>query len=65
MPSQRIFVHQVAIKAVPNRADFYKRISQGGSHEKLDVELAKWLGALDAIVNRVKAFLDNGGYGRV
>lgn len=57
--------HQVAIRAVPHRAEFYKRIAQGGSHETLDVELGKWLGGLDLIVMRIKGFLQEGGYGTV
>ncbi|KAF8066476.1 glycolipid transfer protein domain-containing protein [Lyophyllum atratum] len=58
-------VVSVAIRAVPHRAQFYARISQGGSIEKLDAELARWLVGLDGIVKRVSAFLADGGYGRV
>lgn len=56
---------QVAIRAVPHRRDFYRQISQGGSPEKLDVELAKWLAGLDAIVKHMCAFLEQGGFGKV
>ncbi|KAF9474116.1 glycolipid transfer protein [Pholiota conissans] len=55
----------VAIRAVPRRSDFYERISQGGSHEKLNAELARWLEGLDKIVERMRHFLADGGYGRV
>ncbi|KAI0630481.1 glycolipid transfer protein [Trametes polyzona] len=58
-------VVSVAIRAVPNRRDFYSRITQGGSHEKFDNELTKWLAGLEAIVVRLKAYLEHGGYGRV
>ncbi|KAI0332676.1 glycolipid transfer protein [Cubamyces sp. BRFM 1775] len=55
----------VAIRAVPHRQDFYARITQGGSHEKFDNELTKWLAGLEVIVLRLKTFLVQGGYGRV
>ena len=50
---------------MPHRQDFYARITQGGSHEKFDNELTKWLAGLEVIVLRLKAFLVEGGYGRV
>lgn len=56
---------KVAIRAVPYRHDFYQRIAQGGSTEKLDIELAKWLAGLDVIVKRISAFVDEGNYGKV
>lgn len=56
---------QVAVRAAPYRRDFIARISQGGDKEKFGIELAKWLNGLDIIVNRLKAFLEEGGYGRV
>ncbi|KAH9839735.1 glycolipid transfer protein [Rhodofomes roseus] len=55
----------VAMLAIPHRQDFYNRLTQGGSHEKFDVELTKWLDALSNIVKRSKTFLEEGGYGRV
>ncbi|GLB43108.1 putative glycolipid transfer protein (GLTP) [Lyophyllum shimeji] len=58
-------VVSVAIRAVPHRTQFYARIAQGGSVEKLDEELARWLVGLDALVKRLSAFLADGGYGRV
>ncbi|KAI9507150.1 glycolipid transfer protein [Russula earlei] len=58
-------VVSVAIHAVPRRNYFFTCIAQGGSPEKLDVELAKWLVALDAIIIRLSAFLIDGNYGRV
>ena len=57
--------HQVAIRAVPRRNDFYMRIAQGGSIEKLDIELGKWLCGLESIVKHVGGFLERGGYGKV
>ncbi|KAJ2968090.1 hypothetical protein NUW54_g13320 [Trametes sanguinea] len=56
---------QVAIRAVPHRRDFYARITQGGSHERFDDELTKWLAGLEVIVLRLKAFLEEGSYGRI
>lgn len=58
-------VVSVAIHAVPRRDDFFMRIAQGGSSDKLHIELAKWLAALDALVIRLSAFLIEGSYGRV
>ncbi len=58
-------IAQVAIHAVPRRDDFFTRIAQGGSVEKLDIELAKWLIALDALIVRLSAFLRDGNYGCV
>ena len=57
--------HQVAIRAVPRRNDFYMRIAQGGSIEKLGIELGKWLCGLECIVKHVSGFLERGGYGKV
>ena len=56
---------QVAIRAVPHRPEFYARLTQGGSHEKFDEELTRWLRALGSIVARLRAFLTQGGYGTV
>lgn len=56
---------QVAIHAVPRRDDFFTRIAQGGSVEKLEIELAKWLVALDSLVVRLSGFLREGNYGTV
>lgn len=55
----------VAVRAVPYRRDFITRISQGGDREKFDGELRRWLGGLDVIVGRLKAFIEGEGYGRV
>jgi len=55
----------VALRAVPRRPEFYARISQGGSIEKLDAELARWLAGLDSLVKHLSAFLEKGGYGKV
>jgi hypothetical protein len=58
-------ITQVAIHAVPRRNDFFTRIAEGGSVEKLEIELAKWLAALDELIVRLSAFLRDGNYGRV
>lgn len=55
----------VAIRAVPRRKDFYMRLAQGGSVEKLDAELARWLEGLEVIIKRISTFLENGNYGKV
>jgi len=55
----------VAIRAVPYRQDFYNRLAQGGSHEKFDAELERWLAGLETIVMRLKTFLEEGKYGQI
>lgn len=55
----------VAIRAAPHRRDFFERLAEGASTEKLDKELAKWLAGLDVIVRQITEFLEKGGYGRV
>ncbi|KAI0310517.1 glycolipid transfer protein [Amylostereum chailletii] len=55
----------LAIRAVPYRSAFYSSIAEGGSVEKLDEEMAKWLVALEALVVHMTTFLANGNYGRV
>ncbi|KAF5338105.1 hypothetical protein D9758_015380 [Tetrapyrgos nigripes] len=55
----------VAIRAVPRRKEFYDKIAQGGSKEKLDTEMNRWLEALEVIVGRMSAFLEKGGFGKV
>lgn len=60
-----ILLAQVVLRAVPYRKDFYESIAQGGSIEKLNEELAKWLAGLDVIVKRMCKFLDEGNYGKV
>ncbi|KAF8143653.1 glycolipid transfer protein domain-containing protein [Mycena galopus ATCC 62051] len=55
----------LAIRAVPRRDHFYAQISQGGNMDKFETELRRWLVGLDAIVQRMKVFLAEGGYGRV
>ncbi|KAF5341053.1 hypothetical protein D9611_006150 [Ephemerocybe angulata] len=56
---------RVAIRAAPHRRDFFERLAEGASTEKLDKELAKWLAGLDVIVRQITEFLEKGGYGRV
>jgi len=65
VPPAHINRTQVAIHAVPRRDDFFTRIAEGGSLEKLHIELAKWLAALDALVIRLSAFVKEGNYGVV
>ncbi|KAH7891024.1 glycolipid transfer protein domain-containing protein [Phlebopus sp. FC_14] len=55
----------VAVRAAPYRRDFVARISQGGDKEKFNAELDRWLAGLDVIVKRLKAFIEDGGYGKV
>ncbi|KAH9971028.1 glycolipid transfer protein [Lactifluus volemus] len=55
----------VAIRAVPRRDAFFNCIAEGGSLEKLDIEMAKWLAAIDTLVIRISAFLRDGDYGHV
>ncbi|KAJ7875613.1 glycolipid transfer protein domain-containing protein [Mycena leptocephala] len=55
----------LAIRAVPRRDHFYAQLSQGGDAEKFEAELKRWLVGLDVIVQRMKTFLADGGYGRV
>jgi len=58
-------VVSVAIHAVPRRDDFFTRIAEGGSVQKLDTEMAKWLAALNALAIRISSFLKDGNYGCV
>ncbi|KAF7296283.1 Glycolipid transfer protein [Mycena chlorophos] len=58
-------VVQVAIRAVPRRDHFFAALRQGGDAAKFDDELGRWLGGLDAVVERMKRFLGEGGYGKV
>ncbi|KAH9988544.1 glycolipid transfer protein [Russula vinacea] len=58
-------VVSVAIHAVPRRDDFFTRIAEGGSVEQLNIELAKWLAALESLVVRLSGFLREGNYGCV
>lgn len=55
----------MAIHAVPRRDDFFTRIAEGGSVEQLNIELAKWLAALESLVVRLSGFLREGNYGCV
>jgi len=54
------------MKACPHRADFYAKLvvdKSGGppaSEEKLNGQLNKWLGALEAIVRRMEEFYAKG-----
>ena len=58
------------MKACPLRTDFYAKLaadSNGGepaSQEQLNQELDEWLAALSAILKRIDAFYETGGYGK-
>ncbi|KAF7288896.1 Glycolipid transfer protein [Mycena indigotica] len=58
-------VVQVAIRAVPRRDHFFGQLRQGGDSANFDDALARWLAGLDALVCHMKAFLAEGGYGKV
>jgi len=58
-------VVSVALKACPRRRDFYARIAQGGSQDRLDAELAKWLEGLDGIVKHMMRYYEESGQGRI
>ncbi|KAL5530953.1 hypothetical protein ACEPAG_3829 [Sanghuangporus baumii] len=58
-------VVQAALHACPNRRDFLLRIAQGGSQEKLDEELSRWLTGLDVLVRRMAKFYEDGGHGKI
>ena len=63
--AKKLMAFQVALRAVPCRSDFYARVSQGGSIEKFNLILARWLVALDALVKHLRLFLEDGGYGKL
>lgn len=58
-------VVQTALLACPKREHFFEKITDGGSREKLDEELEKWLAGLDAIVQRVVVFYRENGHGDI
>ena len=58
-------VVQVALRACPKRKEFYDRIAQGGTQDKLDSELARWLGGLEMILLRMMDFYAMGGHGDI
>lgn len=49
------------MKACPYRADLYAKL---GTPDKVDVELEKWLTALEGIVVRIQKFYEKGNYGK-
>jgi len=55
----------VALTTAPSRVDFYARIAQGGSQEKLDAKLGGWLDGLDCNLQYVCKCYEDGGYGRI
>ncbi|KAJ7065741.1 glycolipid transfer protein [Mycena amicta] len=58
-------VVQVAIRAVPRRDHFFSQLRQDGDSVKFEDELNRWLAGLDAVVVHMRAFLTEGGYGKV
>ncbi|KAG0152135.1 hypothetical protein CROQUDRAFT_719397 [Cronartium quercuum f. sp. fusiforme G11] len=54
-------VFGLAMKACPYRADLFSKL---GAPEKVEVELAKWLEALEKIVQKIQAFYEKGNYGK-
>jgi len=57
-------VFSMAMKACPYRADFYQKLSDGGSEAETQEQLGKWLAALKGITDRMDAFYEKGGYGK-
>ncbi|KAH9454516.1 hypothetical protein MJO28_007503 [Puccinia striiformis f. sp. tritici] len=51
----------LAMKACPYRADLYQKL---GTKEKVEVELERWLSALEMIVTRIQKFYEKGNYGK-
>ncbi|KAH7100787.1 glycolipid transfer protein [Auriculariales sp. MPI-PUGE-AT-0066] len=49
-------------ESVPYRADFYAKL--GSPPEKVSQDLGKWVNALDALVKRLEAFYETGGYAK-
>ncbi|TFK48359.1 glycolipid transfer protein [Heliocybe sulcata] len=58
-------VVSLAILSVPTRHTFFTQLAQGGDPSLLQSELTKWLDGLDVVVKRMKAFLEEGGHGKV
>ncbi|EGG09934.1 uncharacterized protein MELLADRAFT_71146 [Melampsora larici-populina 98AG31] len=54
-------VFGLAMKACPYRADLYAKL---GTPDRVEVELEKWLTALEKIVQRIQAFYEKGNYGK-
>ncbi|KAI5476207.1 het-c2 protein [Pseudohyphozyma bogoriensis] len=55
-------VFALAMKACPYRKDFYAKL--GNDQDVVEVELAKWLEALEAIIAQIEAFYEKGNYGK-
>ncbi len=52
---------QIALTTAPNRTDFYTRLAQGGSPEKLNEKLGDWINGLDSNMQYVcKLYEDRG-----
>lgn len=55
-------IFKLAMKACPYRKDFFEKL--GSDQAKVEVELAKWLKALEDIVAIIVAFFALGNYGK-
>jgi len=60
----RIVVN-IALTTAPNRTDFYTRIAQGGSQERLDAKLDDWLNGLDSNLQYVCKLYEDKGHGKI
>lgn len=58
-------VVQTALVACPRREYFFEKIADGGSRDKLDEELAKWLDGLHGVTQRLVAFYAANGHGDI
>ncbi|KLO08903.1 glycolipid transfer protein [Schizopora paradoxa] len=58
-------VVSVALSTAPTRADFYARIAQGGTRDRLDARLAEWLSGLDGNLQYVVRLYEERGWGRI
>jgi len=60
----RIVVN-IALTTAPNRSDFYTRLAQGGSQEKLNAKLGDWINGLDSNLEYVGKLYEDRGYGKI
>jgi len=63
-------IFSAAMRVCPYRADFYAKLAAdpaGGppaTMDRLNMELDRWLAALDIIAKRIEAFYESGGHGK-
>jgi hypothetical protein len=48
--------------AVPHRHEFYLRIGQGATKERVDGELVKWVRGLKGVVCHMRRYFEERGY---